>query len=214
MLGTDNFWLSISGVFVASVALGFVVTKVRRRAKRLPIPKQNAVLRISTAGCIYRAHFIGERPDGGWAFTPPLQRNSYVPIRPGDYIILETVTDRGMAVYKTSVKERSTTPPMLIAHRPTFWHIEDRRDFARIDEIGHVQAKLDGDKVGLVNMSACGARIRSQARRSPGDRVRLDVAGFGEPIHGYVLDSDRKGDRYIIRLRFEEETDLGALVGV
>lgn len=213
MLGIDSFWLSIGGVFVGSMALGFLTVKFLRRRKQVPVPKLNAILRISTSGCVYRAHFIGERP-GGWAFTPPLQRDGYVPIREGDYIIMETVMDQGVVVFKTTVKERSTTPPMLVAERPTFWHVEDRRDFARIEEIGHLQAKLDGDKVGLMDMSACGARIRSQARRAPGERVKLEVAGFEEPIHGFVLDSDRKGDRYITRLRFEEETDLGALVGV
>ena len=212
MLGIDSFWLNISAVFAGSMLLGIVAVKFKRRHKTLPIPKLNAVLRISSSGCIYRSHFIGERP-GGWAFTPPLQRDAYVPIRPGDYIIMETVMEQGVVIFKTTVTERSMNPPMLVCQKPTFWHVEDRRDFARIDEIGHLQAKLDGDKVALMDMSACGARIRSQARRQPGDRVKLEVAGFDEPILGYVLDSDQKGDRFITRLRFEEETDLRALVG-
>ena len=211
MLGIDGFWLSICGVFAGSMALGFVCVKFLRR-KKAPVPKVNAVLRITSAGTVYRAHFVGERPDG-WSFTPPLQRDSYVPIRVGEPITIETVMDGGVAVFRTTLRERSVNPPLLIADKPAFWHVEERRDSIRIEDIGHVNAKLDGDKVGLIDLSACGARIRSQAVRKEGDRVKLEVSGLGDAIYGWVLDSDRRGDRYILRMRFEEETDLSALVG-
>lgn len=207
----NGFILNIAGVFVGSMVLGFVVVKLMRRSQP-PVPKLNAVVRISSAGTMYRAHFIGERPEG-WAFTPPLQRDSYVPLRTGEPIIMEVVMETGVVIFRTTLVERSINPPMMIAAKPASWHVEDRRDSIRIEEIGHLQAKLDGDKVGLLDMSACGARIKSQARRSSGDRVKLEVNGFGDAIYGFVLDSDRKGDRYILRMRFEEETDLSALVG-
>jgi hypothetical protein len=211
VLGLDGFWLLIAGVFAGSAALGFLFVKVLRR-KQPPLPKVNAVLRIVSSGTVYRAHFCGEKP-GGWAFTPPLQRDAYVPIRVGEPIIIETVMDGGIAIFRTTLKERSTHPPMLIAEKPSFWHTEDRRDSTRIEDIGHINASLDGDKVKLLDLSACGARIRSQARHKEGERVKLDIPGFAESIYGWILDMERKGDRYILRMRFEQETDLSTLVG-
>jgi hypothetical protein len=131
----------------------------------------------------------------------------------GEYITMETVMNQGVVVYRTTVRKISTVPHAITVDKPTIWHVEDRRESVRIDEIGHLTAKLDGNNVGLLDMSACGARIRSQAKRSAGDRVKLEVAGFNEPIYGWVLDTDRRGDRYFLRLRFEEETDLSSLVG-
>jgi hypothetical protein len=212
VLGLDGFWFIVAGVFVASVALGFLFVKLSR-PRKLPVPASNAVLRIVSSGTVYRAHFCGEKP-GGWAFTPPLQRDNYVPIRVGEPLIIETVMEGGIAIFRTTLKERSTHPPMLIAEKPSFWHIEDRRDSIRIEEIGHVNVSLDGDKVKLLDLSACGARIRSQARHKAGDRVKLEIAGIAESIYGWILDMERKGDRYILRMRFEEETDLSALAGV
>lgn len=211
MLELNGLILNVAGVFVASMLVSYFLIKRKRRG-RAPLPKVNAILRISTSGCVYRAHFIGERPEG-WVFTPPLQRDSYTPMRVGEYITMETVMDSGVVVYRTTVREISRMPHAITVDKPTMWHVDDRRESARVDEIGHLAAKLDGDKVGLLDMSACGARIRSQAKRSSGDRVKLEVAGFEEPIYGWVLDTDRRGDRYYLRLRFEEETDLSTLVG-
>jgi hypothetical protein len=211
VLGLDNFWLSIGGVFVGSMALGFLAVKLKRRSHP-PIPKLNAVIRLTSAGRVYRSHFIGVR-SSGWAITPPIQRDDYIAIRPGEPVIIEAVMEKGIAVFRTTLKEISKFPPMLVVDKPAFWHVDDRRDSIRIEDIGHMQAKLDGNKVALVDMSACGARVRSQAGVKSGERVKLEVAGLNDAVYGWVLDSDRRGDRYILRLRFEEETDMSIFVG-
>jgi len=208
---TIELILAITGIFAASFAVGFTVTRMRRRAKA-PIPKVNAVLRVMTSGAVYRAHFVGEK-DGGWAFTPPLQRDAYVPLRSGEPIVLETVMDGGIMVFKTILKARHNAPPLMIAEIPSSWHVEDRRESIRIGEVGHLQTKLDGDRVSLVDVSACGARIRSQARKSVGERVKLEIVGKAEAVYGWVLEEFRKGDRYILRVRFEETADIAGLVG-
>lgn len=210
MSQTIEITIAIAGIFVASFAIGFAITKMRRRATA-PIPKVNAVLRIMTAGTVYRAHFVGEKEDG-WAFTPPLQRDAYVPLRPGEPLVIETVMDGGIMVFKTTLKARHNSPPLLIAAKPATWHLEDRRESVRIGEVGHLQTKLDGDRVALLDVSACGARVRSQARKTTGERVKLEIAGRDD-VYGWVLEEFRKGDRYIIRLRFEEEANLASLVG-
>jgi len=162
---------------------------------------------------MYRAHFIGELKDG-WAFTPPLQRDGLIPMKVGEPITIETVVDGGIAIYRSTLISRGTHPDCMIVDKPAFWHVENRREDGRIANLGHIAAKLDGDKVSLMDVSACGARIRSQAERSKGDRVRLEIAGMAKPITGYVMDTDRKGDRFFVRMRFEEMTDLAPLLGV
>ena len=206
-----EFWLLILATFAASAAMGFWLVK-RMRKEQIPVPRTNAILRVSSLGSIYRSQFIGELPEG-WAFTLPIQRDNYSPIEIGEAITIETIVDKGVAVYRTTLKRRSTTPAMFVVAKPTFWHVEDRRDSIRIGELGHMNAKLDGDTVGLLDMSACGALVRSQARHESGKRVRLEVAGFAEAIQAWVLDEVRKGDRYILRLRFEEEMDLSPMMG-
>ena len=128
-------------------------------------------------------------------------------------ITIETVVDGGIAVYRSTLLSRGTHPDCLIVDKPAFWHVENRREDGRIANLGHIAAKLDGDKVSLMDVSACGARIRSQAGVKSGERVKLEVTGMQDAVYGWVLDSDRRGDRYILRLRFEEETDLSAIVG-
>jgi len=204
-----EIFATIGGVFVGSCVLGYAATKIKRRRKP-PVPQVNAVLRILTSGTVYRAHFVGVQPEG-WAFTPPLQRDNYVPLRPGEPLVIETVMNGGVMIFRTTLKARHNSPPLLIADKPTSWHLDDRRESIRIGEVGHVQTKLDGDRVGLVDVSACGARVRSQARKAPGERVKLEITGMAEAIYAWVLDVSRKGDRYMIRLRFEETADLTAL---
>ena len=211
MSETIEISLAVIGIFALSFAAGYAITRMRRRAKA-PIPKVNAVMRIMTAGTVYRAHFVGEKEDG-WAFTPPLQRDNYIPIKVGEPVVIETVMDGGIVVFKTYLKARHNAPPLMIAAKPANWHVEDRRESIRIGEVGHLQTKLDGDRVGLLDISTCGARIRSQARKAAGERVKLEVAGQDEALYGWVIEEARKGDRYIIRVRFEEPADLAQLVG-
>jgi hypothetical protein len=212
MSDPNSIVLFTFGAFGAAALLGYAVVRVFGR-KRVPIPKQNAILRISSLSSMYRAHFIGELKDG-WAFTPPLQRDGLIPIKIGEPITIETVVDGGIAVYRSTLLSRGTHPDCLIVDKPAFWHVENRREDSRIANLGHLSAKLDGDKVSLMDVSACGARIRSQAERSKGDRVHLEIAGMNEPISGYVVDTDRRGDRFFVRMRFEEATDLAPLLGV
>lgn len=200
--------LIVAGASIGSVALGYAAIKVFRR-KKPPVPKTNAILRIMTSGAIYRAYFVGDTPNG-WAFTTPVQRDSFVPMHDGEPIVIETVMDGGVMIFQTYLKGRNGTPPLMIAAKPSSWYLDDRRETVRIADVGHLTTTLDGDRVGLLDMSACGARVRSQARRNPGDRVKLEIAGMGE-IYAWVLAEERKGDRYIVRLRFEEIADLTSL---
>lgn len=212
MSDPNSIVLFTFGAFGAAALLGYGAVRVFGR-KHLPVPKHNAILRISSLSSMYRAHFIGEVKEG-WAFTPPLQRDELIPIKMGEPITMETVVDGGIAVYRTTLRSRGTHPDCLIVDRPAFWHVENRREDGRIANLGHISAKLDGDKVSLMDVSACGARIRSQAERAKGERVHLEIAGMAEPISGYVMDTDRKGDRFFVRMRFEEMTDLAPLLGV
>ncbi|MCC7230425.1 MAG: hypothetical protein IT203_08510 [Fimbriimonadaceae bacterium] len=211
MSETLEFWLLTLSSLGVSTLLGFAFVK-HFRGKQAPVPKANAIFRISSLGTVYRSQFIGERPEG-WAFTPPIQRDNHVPIKVGEPMVLETVVDQGVAVYRATLKARSHSPSMIIVERPSFWRVEDRRDSVRIADVGHMTAKLDGDTVGLLDMSACGARIRSQARHEAGKRVKLEVGGFDDAIHAWVIGTVQKGDRYVMRLRFEEETDMSPMVG-
>ena len=206
----SDFILRTAGLFAGSTLGGFGLMKLFTR-KKPPVPEINAVLRIVTSGAAYRSHFVGVTPEG-WTFTPPLQRDNYVPLKVGEPMIVETVMAGGVMIFQTFLKARHERPSILVAAVPKTWRLEDRRDALRIGEVGLLQTKLDGDRVGLIDISACGARIRSQAARTPGDRVKLEIAGMAEAIYAWVLDTTRKGDRYVVRLRFEEAADLQGLM--
>lgn len=210
MLGLDNFWLNIGTILVGASMLSYLIIKAVRQ-KRTPVPKQSAMLRVTNGATMFRSQFLGVRPDG-WSISTPIQRNTWIPLKPGDLLTIETIHNRGIAIYRTTLKYVSKNPSMIVVEVPSIWQADDRRDEERITTLGHLESKLDGHRVGILDISTCGARLNSQEAFPNGQRVRLDVVGLEEPISGWVLASDRRGDRFVVRLRFEEILDLEPLL--
>ena len=100
---------------------------------------------------------------------------------------------------------------MVIVDVPSIWNTDDRRDSKRLRNLGHLEAKLDGHRVGVLDVSVFGARLNSQKEMPCGERVRLEIQGLNQEVYGWVLACDRKGDRHTVRIRFEEELELATL---
>jgi hypothetical protein len=209
VLGIDTIWFIIPGVFLLSLGLGFSIHRILR-PKRPPVPETNAILRICAGATSYRAHFVGVCP-GGWAFTPPLQRDNYVALKPGAPIIMEAVVPGGVAILRTCLIERTLNPATWVAMEPEFWHVENRREAPRKEQLGHLEAKLNGNSVAMLDMSETGAQVRAKAPHQKGEPVKLCVSGLEDEMAAWVVDCDRRGDRYYLRLQFEEPANLALI---
>jgi hypothetical protein len=187
------------------MSAAWLVIRFLRRSDA-PKPVRNAPVRVRIGGARYASQFIGLR-SGGWALTMPSGRDMLRPIVPGEPAQIEVSHARGLMVMETIVRGNAG---VLLVDAPRKWRVEDRRCTPRNVEVGHVSARLDGDRVSLVDLSTCGAKLKSREARLPGERVKIEIGGHNRSIFGWVIGSVQQHDRFVTRIRFEEE-DRGLL---
>jgi hypothetical protein len=151
---------------------------------------------------MYRSKLISTNPSG-WTISAPLSRNHYVPLRVDEALTVEAPVSGGVYLFKTVVTARNAESHELTLQPPVNIAPTERRNVKRCPR--QDQILLDGFKSLLVDISELGARIKTGARLSPGDRVRLDLPeGL---MYAWVLDAwpTRHGEewRENVRVRFE-----------
>jgi hypothetical protein len=199
----DIFWIKIFVVGAGSIALGLWLVQYLR-SRSAPSPARNAKVRLRVCGTTYQSTFLGTR-NGQWALALPLRSELVRPIHNGEFVQILAGHKAGIVVMDTTVR---ANVGVLLVDSPSKWRVEDRREDLRISDVGHLQTRLDGDRVALEDISPKGARVKLRDELTIGQRVRLDVLGFEESIYGWVLACAKRPDRYIARIRFEEETDM------
>lgn len=193
------------GTFLASIGAGYLYTKA---TKRFELPELNSNLRLRAGAGMYRSKLIAIEKDA-WVLSSPLCRNHYVPIRVGDFLIVEAPVSNGVYLFNTSLVSRNPETHEMRVEPPS----KDIKPVNRRKEprlMRNSQLMVDGLPGELVNISPLGGRIRTNYRVARGDRMRLDLEKG--TIFGWVLDvwPTGLGDDYNeeIRLRFEDIVDL------
>jgi len=203
----DVFWIKVFTLGTGSLLLGlWLVLHLRRQT--VPAPRRNAKIRLRLGGTTYQSMFLGER-ERAWAVAMPSRSDLLRPIHQGECVQVMAGHENGIAVMDTVVRANAG---VLLLERPNKLKVEDRREDLRISEVGHLSVRLDGDRSSLEDISPKGARLRVRDSLAIGQRVRLEVSGFTESIYGWVLSCVQRGERYVVRIRFEVETDLFPLL--
>src|SRR5512141_887054 len=89
-------------VFAGAALLAFAFHRWPfKRAKRLELP-EGAVVKLRGRKGMYRSRLIAPS-EAGWRIGAPLQRDSYVPLRPGESITVEAATPKGLISFRSQV---------------------------------------------------------------------------------------------------------------
>ena len=180
--------------FVASWLYIKTATAVQSRLE----PDAESVLRVRAAGCVYRSRLVGLGPEF-WTISAPLNRDCFVPIRPGEEVVVEAACKGGALVFRSHVLERSAGDHTFRLERPKEIHKLERREHRRWPEFAGRRLEIEGMGGEVVDLAEGGARIRTRYRTDKGERVKLGLP-WGEIAYGWVL--SREGED--VRVRFEE----------
>lgn len=192
--------------FSLSCGVAYLVTLVIRRSRRVSLA-DGAVLRLRCASGMYRCKLL-EKTRQGWVISAPLQRDVFVPLRPGDLMTVEAADATGAFLFRSAVIARDADSHRLTIRPPADLRRVERRERPRTNKSQQVSAVLEGQQAKVVDLSAVGARVATRAQVMRGERVRLDMEGRPEPVFGWVLEtlpgSDLGYDSCEVRLRFEQ----------
>jgi hypothetical protein len=186
-------------VFASSVGAGYVITSIKVRRVKLPLPLPGASLQVRTGTSIYRSRFQEANPMG-WIIGAPLSRDSHVPIRVGEILTIWAPTSEGLRQFESEVLLRDCATHELTIAKPLKMTAVERRQSTR--RRTRLQAFIDGEQAVLVDISQGGARLFCEKPICKGERVSLTLPGK-EPVFGWALDA-RGGPQREVRLRFEE----------
>lgn len=111
--------LGLSGLsFCIALLFGALISGAIRYLRRRPVePAVGSLLRVRAEGSIYRSRFLGAGPDG-WRFAAPLQRDSFVPIRIGETLIVEATDDRNVVLFRSVLVDRKLDDGTMTAQIP------------------------------------------------------------------------------------------------
>lgn len=194
------------------VGLGsFLLTKLALRSKpvnheRLELP-EGSVLRLITPSGGYRSHFKSSDEDG-ICVSAPLHDNRYIPLRIGESVVVQAPGFDGLLTFRTQVTHRDSQSHQLILALPENIRRTNRRCEIRIKSVTNQSAKLNGKGAQVQDLSAWGAKVRTNERISAGDMIELELNTEFGTTRGYALESRTAAFEgnlgREIRIRFEE----------
>jgi c-di-GMP-binding flagellar brake protein YcgR len=186
--------------FCASFFVGYAYLRFARRRSL----DTNAVLHIRAGSGMYRSRLVAIGR-AAWEISAPLQRDSYVPLRVGEDLVIESPAKAGVLIFRSEVVARNLESHSLKIRAPKRLHHLDRRELKRWPHLAGESVKVEGEEGRLIDISQGGARLETEADLSRGERVRVDLP-WADSVFAWVL--AREGT--VARLRFEELMELKA----
>jgi hypothetical protein len=186
-----------AGAALSGAVATFLVRWAEARTARLT-PAADTRLRIRATSGMYRSSFL-QAGRSVWSISAPLQRDSYVPLRVGEDLVIEAPHPKGALIFRSKVIGRETMPHCLLIQRPTRIYVSERRNHKRWPEFFGAEVKLSDKAAIVVDLSEAGARFDCETKPAKGQRFRVELP-WGANVDGWVLDTE--GNR--ARVRFEE----------
>jgi len=191
-----------------SIGLAYAVTSMRVK-KGSPAafePESKAVFRIRCSTGVVRSSFLGEE-EGAWAISAPLQRDSLVPLRFGEYVTVEAPHSGGARIFKTEILERLEDPPRLLIRKPRHIMTTDRRSSPRRRDPEDKPFWVENEEAKILDISERGVRVASGREFLRGERVKMQVAGQ-KAVYGWVVECKPNGRGSEARVLFEEPATI------
>lgn len=202
-LASLSLFFAVGFIFALSVAWLFV--KVAQRVNQQQVPRPGAVLRIRASSGMYRSHMVG-LSDSVWTISAPIQRDTYVPLRVGEELVIEAACNSGALIFRSQIVAREADSHTLLIQKPSKVHAVERRGHRRWPHLCGAEVKLEGQTSRLIDLSEGGAKVKTGYQTHKGDRVRMNLPD-GQEVYGWVISRD--GDE--ARLRFEELLQIGPI---
>ncbi len=205
-----EFLLILFAGFVGSLMISYGLTRLfGGRAIQPPIV--GGTVRLKTTSGVYRTRLLAVDA-AGWHLTAPLSRDAYVPLRPGEEVVLEAPVMGGAILARTSVASRDADTHEVIVAMPKRAHSIERRETRRVSESEGLPAKVESKAAVLLDVSPFGARVECEAEVGSGERVRLDLPWSEEPVFAWVLEVlpvlGTHGRWTACRVRFEDRAQM------
>lgn len=178
---------------------GYAATKLISRLQ--PVIPLGAKVRIRMAGGVARSVLVAQRRDE-WVFGALLTRFAGDLPEPGDSVLIETASHKGVHLFRVRVKSIDREPFGMAVEPPHAIHHLERRQDRRVPAKNR-EALLEGTPCEVDNLSRGGAKILAEAHPRPGDRLNLRIDG--DEVGAWVLDSRGEGEsRCVLRVCFDE----------
>jgi hypothetical protein len=197
-------------LFAAAMAAGWLITSLKLGKKAVEDPEVGTCLRLRGPSCMYRSRLLEVRGPF-WILSAPLMRDCYVPLRPGEKLNIEVPYKNGVLFARTEVKSRDQESHTLIIERPEGVKPVDRRQAKRLKDLMDDSAVIEGVKSSIVDVSIGGAKVRTQRRFLPGERIRIDLPWVNGPTYGWILESIEISPSAGVEARIRFETELASL---
>lgn len=203
----QDFVLAVAAFGSAYLLARWLSPKPATPSVDLPI---GTLVRLVTTGGAYRCRVSRCGPDG-IDVSAPLHHDRFVPLRPGQTVIVQVPEPGGLLTFRTEIVQRDSESHVLHMSRPSALRRTDRRTEPRLTTVEGDLALVDSVEARMVDLSASGARVVTFADPRAGDRVRLDLKAHGACAFGWVLASEaaqlRGRPARELRIRFEEPLD-------
>lgn len=186
--------------FFSAWLVAYGIGLLRRRRKT---PEPAGGVRIRGENAMYRSRFLEAR-SGTWKLGAPLQRDRFVPIRPGEALLIEAPTTSGVLLFRTVVTERDVSDHSISISIPRGVRPNERRDSKRVGFTEITNVLVDGVPGTIHNLSEGGARIAARSGYRAGDQVQVKLPWMANPMQADVLDV--AGPE--LRLRFHHKAQL------
>ena len=197
--------LATLGIVVAG---SYLVTRAvmlsRPSPSKVAIPN-GAKLKLLTPSGAYRCH-VEKTDKTGIVTSAPLFRDSYVPLRIGEKVVVQVALQDRLLTFHTSVLSRDGVYHRVTLAHPKAFRWTERRSEVRTRLPRHSDAMVNGVAASLVDVSPTGVRIHTLALMNAGDFVEIAVPSSGSTLAGWVLGSspvaigNRMGRELRIRL--------------
>lgn len=193
-------------VFGVSMGVSYALTaKSRKKIQLVPIP-ENTSCRVIGPGGVYRCYFL-RRDRKGLTFSAPLQKDSYVPLRVGEVLMIQAPMADSIVTFRAPVNSRDGDSHEFTVDIPERMRHVNRRSENRDRTLEGSVITVNDAPATLVDISACGAKVIVGGGIEPGDTVSLQLPQDYGTAYGWALESTpvAHGRRMAktIRIRFE-----------
>src|ERR1044072_9376507 len=149
--------------FTLSFGVAGVKVKIAKRQRKQAEPEAGAICRIRAASGMYRSQVV-RLGRSAWVVSAPLQRDSYVPLRVGEEVVIEAAGKRAAFVFRSEIIARDATTHELTLTRPDTVHEVERREHKRWPHLVGTKMSIVGVNARILDLSHGGARVETTTR--------------------------------------------------
>jgi hypothetical protein len=209
--------LIINGALIALFIVYVLTTRVwqtllwRMFPKKVIVPMFGAKVKIRTSGAIYDSRFRGITQQG-WAIESLAE--AIPAIRMGDPVLVEIACERGVVRFRSELVELLSHANATVMRPPLETVFGNRRNKKRVVMENRPMVQIEGASGAVFDLSEGGTRISTNKPFRRGERVKIEIPGWKEPLTGHVLEvlpNATRGFVNDVRIVFENPVKLAAL---